>query len=256
MKKMLLILILHVALVESLRDVSGYLGDAVILSSGADRSWKLSSIEWSIFSNNTWIATHRGNRTNINRVDRYKGRLKLNISSGDLTIKNLTKEDNMEYTVHLINTERQNSGDKTKLTVRQRLQKPTVNKTYESEEGGCRLWLLCSSTEKGVVLSWQGEAPGVTVFNTPDPDGNFAILVAFLKTTQDSANFTCTSSRNTEKASTNVTLKCDDDEPQPTQPEDQRRGRDGLFYVFSQICLLSVFTIPFYREVQHMNERN
>ena len=91
----------------------------------------------------------------------------------------------------------------------ERLQKPTLNKTYKSEEVGCRLWLLCSSTDNGVDVSWQGEAPGVTVFNKLNPDGNSAILVAFLKTTQDSANFTCTSSKNTEKASTNVTLKCD-----------------------------------------------
>ncbi|XP_074478866.1 uncharacterized protein LOC141760184 [Sebastes fasciatus] len=249
MKKMLLILILQVALVESRREVSGYPGDIVILRSGADPSWKLSSIEWSIFSNNTWIATHRNNKTNIKRVDRYKGRLKLNISSGDLTIKNLATEDNMEYTVHLINTERQNSGDKTMLIVRQRLQKPTLNKTYESEVGGCRLWLLCSSTDNGADVSWQGEAPGVTVFNRPNLDGNSAVLLAFLKTTQDSANFTCTSSKNTEKASTNVTLKCDDDKPQPPHPDNQNRGRDGLIYVFSQLFLLSVFIIPFYREV-------
>ncbi|XP_037614178.1 SLAM family member 9 [Sebastes umbrosus] len=249
MKKMLLILILQVALVESLTEVSGYPGDTIILHSGADPSWKLSSIEWSIFSNNTWIATHRNSKTIIERVDRYKGRLELNISSGDLTIKNLAKEDSMEYTVHFTNTKRQNSGNKTKLTVRQRLQKPTLNKTYKSEEGGCRLWLLCSSTDNGVDVSWQGEAPGVTVFNKLNPDGNSAILKAFLKTTQDSANFTCTSSKNTEKASTNVTLKCDDDKPQPPDPDNQYRRRDGLIYVFSMMFLLSFFIIPFYREV-------
>lgn len=36
---------------------------------------------------------------------------------GDLMIHNLNKEDAMEYTVDLINTQRQNKGTKTKLIV-------------------------------------------------------------------------------------------------------------------------------------------
>lgn len=137
------------ALVESLTEVSGYLGDNVTLLSGADPSWTLSTIEWSIFPNNTWIATYRNGKKNIDRIDRYKRRLSLNTSSGkrqihhlslkrnhyllsllavslqcfsfyslgDLMIHNLNAKDAMEYTVDLI-TNGQDSVKKINLIVR------------------------------------------------------------------------------------------------------------------------------------------
>lgn len=71
-----------VAMVESLKEVSGYLGDNVTLPSGADASWTLFKIEWSIFPNNTWIATYRGGKESIERFYRYKGRLSLNTTTG------------------------------------------------------------------------------------------------------------------------------------------------------------------------------
>lgn len=69
-------------MVESLKEVSGYLGDNVTLPSGADASWTLSKIEWSIFPNNTWIATYRDGKESIERFYRYKGRLSLNTTTG------------------------------------------------------------------------------------------------------------------------------------------------------------------------------
>ncbi len=71
-----------VAQSADLSDVSGYLGDDVILPSGADKSWNLLKIEWSILSNNTKIATFRNKKPNTDRFYRYKGRLDLNTSSG------------------------------------------------------------------------------------------------------------------------------------------------------------------------------
>uniref|UniRef100_A0A8C9X7V7 Immunoglobulin domain-containing protein n=1 Tax=Sander lucioperca TaxID=283035 RepID=A0A8C9X7V7_SANLU len=212
--RILLTVILQVAVIESLREVSGYLGDTVTLSSGADPSWTLSSIEWSIFPNNTWIATYRNGNKNIERVDRYKGRLSLNTSSGDLMIHNLNKEDAMEYTVDLINTQRQNKGTKTKLIVIQRLVKPIIETvTCASVKGGSWLWLRCSSKDTGVNLSWQHTFPSVTLFNMTSPDGNSADLLGFLNTTQNRVSFTCTSSRNMEDESSVVTPKCGDDKP-------------------------------------------
>lgn len=81
--------------------------------------------------------------------------------------------------------------------------------TYESVKGGCWLGLRCSSAEKGVDLSWQGEPSSMTVFNMTNPDGNSAVLLAFLNTTQKSVKFNCTSSKNMEKASSVVTRKCE-----------------------------------------------
>lgn len=71
---------------ESL-EISGYVGDDVTLPSGADPSWTLSGIEWSILSNNTWIATLQDKITNTERFHRYKGRLSLNTTSGHLAVK-------------------------------------------------------------------------------------------------------------------------------------------------------------------------
>ncbi|KAM6960397.1 uncharacterized protein LKV04_021965 [Tautogolabrus adspersus] len=123
-------LILQVVLtatpVETVRGATGYLGGSVTLASGADPTWNLALIEWSIFTNFTWIATYREGEENIDRVDRYKGRLNLNTTTGDLTIHKLTKEDNMVYTVDLVNTLGKGNSSSIHLTVNQQLQQPTI----------------------------------------------------------------------------------------------------------------------------------
>lgn len=66
--------------------VSGYVGEMVKLPSGANLSWRLSKIEWSIFSNTTWIATYHKGTPNINWFYQFKGRLSLNTTSGKTSI--------------------------------------------------------------------------------------------------------------------------------------------------------------------------
>ncbi|XP_056225948.1 SLAM family member 9 isoform X2 [Seriola aureovittata] len=206
--QVLLIALLQGALVP-LEGVPGYLGANVTLKSGANASWNLSKIEWSVFSNNTWIATYRKGITNIERISRYKGRLSLNISSGDLTIHNLTSEDAMEYTVDLINTMKKGTVNKIKLEVMQRLKKPSVKELVSAPvEGGCFVVFDCSSQDQDVTLSWEVKPLNNTAYNMSNPDGKPGVLLAFLNTTQKLANFTCTSSRTTEKASNAVTAKC------------------------------------------------
>ncbi|XP_029311098.1 uncharacterized protein LOC115023894 [Cottoperca gobio] len=159
--QILLILIFNVftvALVQSLSEVIGYIGENVTLTSRADPSWNLSSIDWLIFSNH-WIATYRSGKTNINWVDRYNERLTLNISSGDLTIHDLNTEDATLYTVEF-NTKSKNIVQKTELIVMKRLQEPTIHTVrYSRGKDGCWFQLHCSSTDKGVDLSWQGLSP-------------------------------------------------------------------------------------------------
>ncbi|XP_031706899.1 uncharacterized protein LOC116385515 [Anarrhichthys ocellatus] len=237
--QILLILFLHVAPVKSLREVFGYLGDNVTLPSGADPSWKLSSMEWSIFPNNTWIATYRSEIKNIDRFAQYKGRLSLNITTGDLMIYNLTSKDAMEYTVDLINTKGQSSGNKAKVTVRQRLQKPTIL-TFAHETGDCHRLLKCYSTDTGVQLSWQGIPPSGTAYNSTNPDDNSVVLFALFNTTQKQVELTCTSCRNTEKASSVITLKCDGKKPEHQPPPRPRpdlwfRERYGIAYLVGGI---------------------
>ncbi|XP_034412817.1 uncharacterized protein si:cabz01074946.1 [Cyclopterus lumpus] len=213
--QILLILSLHAALATSLREVSGYLGDKVTLPSAADASWKLSSITWSIFPNNTWIATCRDQKTNVERVDRYKRRLRLNTSTGDLTILHLTPEDDMVYTVDLTNTDKQYSVNKMKVTVRERLQKPIIS-SYLSKDEHCSWFLQCCSTDADVHLSWQDVPQTGTFSNMTTSNGNSADLSAFLQNTTNLVEITCTSRRKAEKASRVVTLMCYAEEPQPT----------------------------------------
>lgn len=105
-------------------DTTGYLGDSVTLSSGANLSWILSKIEWSIFSNNTWIATYRKETYTLEtytlKTDRFwqfQGRLRLNISSGDLEIRDVRIGDALVYSVLLKDIKGEQQSRKLKLTV-------------------------------------------------------------------------------------------------------------------------------------------
>uniref|UniRef100_UPI0037E75F1E CD48 antigen isoform X2 n=1 Tax=Semicossyphus pulcher TaxID=241346 RepID=UPI0037E75F1E len=202
--------IIQVALGKSPRQVFGSLEGSITLPSGADPSWNLSSIEWSIFRNNTWIATYRIPVLNIKRIKRYDGRLSLDITSGDLTINGLNKEDNMVYTVDVINTKGEDSSNRIELTVNPRLQPPTI-KTIASTsvKGVCVLVLNCSAVDKDVSLSWQVTHSSEIIFIKTNPDGNSAVIGAFLNTTQNLPEFICTSSRNTGSVSTVITPTCE-----------------------------------------------
>ncbi|XP_030609396.1 uncharacterized protein LOC115797056 [Archocentrus centrarchus] len=105
--------------VKSLGEVFGYLGHTITLSSGADPSWNLTEVEWSVFTNKTWIATCHSGKTSTELVSQYKGRLNLNITSGDLMIHNLTLYDAMDYRVHLLSCDGVENMNKITLTVRQ-----------------------------------------------------------------------------------------------------------------------------------------
>ncbi|XP_026209188.1 SLAM family member 9, partial [Anabas testudineus] len=199
MRLILLIPLLQVALGESLQKVSGYLGDTITLPSGADPSWTLSEIEWSIFSNSTFIATYRNGKQSIDRFDPYKGRLSLNSNTGDLMIRNLNTKDAMVYNVEVINTEYKHTINNIELTVQQ-LQKPPIEThtwvPRESKNRGCLVEVQCSSLDEGVQFSWHVEPLSVTTLNTSRPDGKPAFLLAFLKNTEHTVEITCTTSRN------------------------------------------------------------
>ncbi|KAM8747657.1 T-lymphocyte surface antigen Ly-9 isoform 2-T2 [Acanthopagrus schlegelii] len=232
------ITILQAAMVESLIEVSGYLGDNVTLPSGAGASWNLSKIEWSILTNNTWIATYRSGRKNIERFYRYKGRLSLNTTTGDLTIHNLSRKDAMDYSVDLENVKGQNRANKIKLTVTERLQKPIIEVTvYGPTEGNCAVRLRCSSDDQGVNFTWRVKLPNVIVYNTQDHYGSS--VVALLNTTQSGAEFICTSSRQKENNSRSVFPECSVKPPltptaSPLSPE--KRCRYGVT-VFGGVIL-------------------
>ncbi|XP_017293352.1 uncharacterized protein si:cabz01074946.1 [Kryptolebias marmoratus] len=187
-------------------EVSGYTGGNVTLPSGADPSWTLSRIDWSIFSNNTLIATYRSQTTNVNRVHTYLNRLTLNQTSGDLTIHNLKPGDAMDYTVNLLNTDNENKEKKIGLKVKQHLQQPTIKEIQNTATGnGCFMLLSCSSLDDDVDFSWKVTPHYLYSWN--NTKGGPSQLLAYFNT-QASVKFTCTSSRQMENRSKVFHSKC------------------------------------------------
>ncbi|CAI5682635.1 unnamed protein product [Oreochromis niloticus] len=198
------------AVAKSPQEVFGYLGENITLPSGVDPSWSLIRIQWSIFTNTTWIATYCNGMSNTERFPQYTGRLTLNTISGDLTIHNLKESDTIEYTVEVINSEGEDKVNKIKLTAKQKLQQPSIQTvTSTSVESGCLMVVTCSSLDEGVNLSWSVEPVSVLTINKSHPSDSSAQLFAFVST-KDFASFTCISSRDTESVSSKpVTPKCD-----------------------------------------------
>uniref|UniRef100_A0A3Q4FYY7 Ig-like domain-containing protein n=1 Tax=Neolamprologus brichardi TaxID=32507 RepID=A0A3Q4FYY7_NEOBR len=195
---------------KSFREVSGYLGENITLPSGADPSWNLLRIEWSIFTNTTWIATYNNGEKNTRYIPQYAGRLTLSETSGDLTIHHLKENDAMEYTVNLLNRLGDDGVNKIKLTAKQKLKQPSIPiVTSTSVESGCLMVVTCSSQDEGVNLSWSVEPVSVLTINKSNPSDSSAQLFAFVNTKENST-FTCISSRDTESVSSKpVTPKCD-----------------------------------------------
>lgn len=83
---------------EDVKKATGYIGKQVDLKLDVDPTWKLTVIEWSIYTNFTYIATFQGDQVTL-----LRDRLHLNKTSGDLTIKKLMANDALKYTVYLEN---------------------------------------------------------------------------------------------------------------------------------------------------------
>ncbi|XP_041841670.1 CD48 antigen [Melanotaenia boesemani] len=221
--------LLQVVLSESFIEVSGYVDDNITLPSNADSSWNLSKIEWSIFSNNTWIATYDNKIINTQRVSEYENRLKLDVTTGNLTIRNLRMGDARVYTVDLSNPDGENTVNTIRLTVKQRLPKPIIVEVENSTtERGCFMVLSCSSPEKGVDFSWHVEPS--TLFVWSNPKSGLSQLTAYLNTTHN-FTFTCFSSMRTENATQVFMSKCKDKSTIVTKKTPQERDRCVLIFI-------------------------
>ncbi|XP_032438366.1 SLAM family member 5 [Xiphophorus hellerii] len=188
--------------------VEGYVGDTIILPAKAFKTWTLSRIDWSILSNNTWIATWDQGGINTERRPEYKGRLSLNTSTGDLTMQDLRLRDAMTYNVDLLNASNYNIVNRVQLVVKERLKKPTIQlyqNFAKSENGGCVLVLNCSSLDTGINFSWEVEPPCHHCSNNSSSDTSE--LIAFFLTTPDTVNLTCIVKRELETASSILTSK-------------------------------------------------
>ncbi|KAM8897533.1 uncharacterized protein AB9W97_008895 [Spinachia spinachia] len=239
-----LVLSLQVTLVQCLPDIYGFLSDDVTLPSGADPSWKHSSIKWSIFSNITRIATYLNGVENLNRVARYEGRLGLNLSTGDLTIRRLTFEDALQYTVDLTSTTGENRVNKATVRVMKRIPKPTVT-VFELPTNKCHWLVQCQSSAAGVLLSW-GAAPAAANFSCKHTgaDGLPVAFLDLLHSGRPPVDVTCVSRRGAEEASSSVRLTCGGDDREPTVGPNTRAR---YLLVFLAGLALGVIALFLYR---------
>ncbi|KAI4884768.1 hypothetical protein NFI96_021190 [Prochilodus magdalenae] len=190
-----------------LSQVTGYVDQSVVLKSGADPSWKLLKIQWSIYSNTTYIITCVNGKIE-NRYWRYQGRLTLNQSSGDLEIHNLTAEDSMTYTVSLLSDEFQPHENHIELSVQESLKKPVISVLFSSlVHEYCIIALKCSSSENNVNLSWTPKDG----FNKPYWNGTLTQNSSELWTSfkpNRNVTFTCTATDIIRKSSDHHTVSC------------------------------------------------
>ncbi|KAM9835017.1 uncharacterized protein si:cabz01074946.1 isoform X2 [Syngnathus typhle] len=181
-----------------------YEGDTVTLSSISGSSQELLSITWSVFSNQTWIATFHSEKINTDRFFLFRGRLTLNASSGDLTIRNVTQADAVDYSVEIVDAKKRTVEKVVTLMVKKHLQKPSIRTLFSVDsDGGCWVGLHCLSVDLDGNLSWTLEPRLGIAYNMFDLDDK--VLLANIR---NITLFTCTSSRNTEKASDSISMAC------------------------------------------------
>ncbi|XP_049587850.1 uncharacterized protein si:cabz01074946.1 isoform X2 [Syngnathus scovelli] len=105
-----------------------YEGDTVTLSSSGNSTQALLSVTWSVFSNQTWIATFHSGKINTDRFFLFKGRLTLNASS-------------------------------------EHLRKPSIRTLFSvNSDGSCWVGLHCLSVDLDGNLSWTLEPPLGTAY--------------------------------------------------------------------------------------------
>ncbi|KAK5618907.1 hypothetical protein CRENBAI_008479 [Crenichthys baileyi] len=224
MRLLIILLLFQGVQGNKLGEVSGYVGENITLPSGGDPSWTLSRIDWSIFTNTTWIATFDDKGINTDRRPEYRGRLKLDKHSGNLIIQSLRQSDALEYTVELLNKERQNYVNNIRLIVKQHLKQPTIMAIqYTETEAGCTLVLNCSSPDNGVNYSW--EIKPSCHHNSNISLSGASELLAFCQTSADPVIVTCTTRNNMETASSVWISKRKGSDKTPTY-----RDRCGLVF--------------------------
>ncbi|XP_054656232.1 uncharacterized protein si:cabz01074946.1 isoform X2 [Dunckerocampus dactyliophorus] len=231
-----------------------YQGEAVTLSSSGDPSWKLVSIKWSVYFNETWIATFHGGKSNTERFFLFRGRLSLNTTTGDLTIHNVTREDAMDYSVELVDVYKRSMATEVTLVVRKHLQKPTLRTLFAIRlDDGCWVGLNCSSQDVGVNLSWTLEPPLGNSYNTLEPVSKSGVLLAFFHF-YDVVQFTCTSSSHLENISNSLYRNCNANTGVMTT-EHRPRDRSGLFVLAGIVVglLASIMLNQLRGESQHVS---
>ncbi|XP_035392514.1 SLAM family member 5-like isoform X1 [Electrophorus electricus] len=226
------------------RSVAGYLGGSVILPSGADPTTKLVAIRWSIYNNVTFIATFSEGEFR-NKYWKYKDRLELNTTTGDLEIKYLQADDDLRYTVlleHPNNLERHNYVT---LTVREKLRTPSIHIISRSlKDGFCTISLSCTS-EDNVTLSWKPEQGFSERYlsGKPNQSSNEAVLWTSFSPNRN-ITFSCTATDGDLKEGKKHNLKCQED-----SCHCQQNYALLVFLLVVFICLIVGFAYKYRAEI-------
>ncbi|XP_051568175.1 SLAM family member 5-like isoform X2 [Myxocyprinus asiaticus] len=196
-------------------NITGYIGQSVILKSGVDQSWNLTRVQWSIYENTTFIASLNNGKINTDRFWRHKGRLELNPKTGDLTINDLRLDDNMIYSVALVNSNEAREDAEVNLTVQERLMKPDIQKAFNfTKDGQCYIVLKCIPSGENVILSWTpvGVFNGSYISGSPKSKDSI-LLISF--SGNRSVTFNCTASSGQHNESNQITVGCTEENQKP-----------------------------------------
>ncbi|XP_063042501.1 SLAM family member 9 [Engraulis encrasicolus] len=168
--------------------IIAYEGESVTLPSGRNSSWNLSRIQWSIFNNITFIATLRSGERNTNHFERYRGRLTLDTTTGDLHMSGLRGDDSRLYSVLLMAGDGQENHE-VNLEVREQLPVPHLTiKVATVHDGHCRAEVRCDPQRAGLSISWQSTNSTTKYYQRLD--GNDSVLYAEVQE-YSTGNFTC-----------------------------------------------------------------
>lgn len=193
--------------------ISGYTGQSVVLKSGADSSWKLTRVQWSIYQNTTFIAGLKEGHVIIYQFWRHQGRLQLDNTTGDLTICNVTVDDSMIYNVALVTSDDTRKQLKVHLSIQEPLQKPVIKKTLLSlSDSQCHVGLECTAYNQSVSLSWMpdGEFNGSYISGIPNAVDSPLVLFASING-KVSVTFNCTASSDQQTVTKQITVQCSEE---------------------------------------------
>ncbi|XP_050971631.1 T-lymphocyte surface antigen Ly-9 [Labeo rohita] len=192
--------------------ITGYRGDSVILTSGADRSWNLTRVQWSIYKNTTYIASLKDGEVTIYKFWRHQGRLDLNKETGDLTIKNLTMDDTMMYIMALVTSSGIRTQVKVHLSVQERLQIQVTQKLHSLNDNKCHVVLECATHVQNVNFSWMpdGEFNGSYISGITKSVNSSSVLYASFSVNRI-VTFNCTGSSGQQTVTNQVTVGCSEE---------------------------------------------
>ncbi|KAF4111630.1 CD48 antigen [Onychostoma macrolepis] len=195
--------------------ITGYSGQSVILKSGADRSWNLTRVQWSIYKNTTYIAGLKDGDVVLYNFWRHQGRLGINNETGDLTIRNVTVNDSLTYNVALATSDGGRKQAKVHLTVQESLKTPDIQiqMLYSLNDSHCYIALECTAFGQNVNLTWapDGKFSGSYISGIPNSVVSSLVLFASFSGNRN-VTFNCNASSGQQTVTRQMRVGCSEEQ--------------------------------------------